>query len=350
MKYFIIITLTISVFISCKKDPIPEIVQPAYENGIICMNEGLFQQNNATLSYYSNDSSKVISNVFSTVNGRGLGDTANDMITYFFQGKPYIAIAVDVSSQVEIIDAFTLNSVKQIGIFNGTSAREPRSLKQHNNHLYSINFDGTVTVIDLSNNSITTTLVCGQNPERSEIIDNQLFVTNSGGLNSPDYDNTITVIDLTSNTVTSTFNSDINCSSIVKDADNELYVVSRGNYSDIPPKLLRINSTNKSVSETFNINIGSTTYYNNNLYYFDADNQSIHTLNTSSETIDNTPLIDCSDFQNLYNIQVDSKNELIYLTDANGYVNSSIVRCYDLNGNFQYEFTSGLNTGKLLFN
>ena len=90
-------------------------------------------------------------------------------------------------------------------------------------------------------------------------------------------------------------------------------------------------------------------YYNNNIYYYDQSEEGIFTLNTLDETFSSNMLIDCSAFQTFYNIQINSENQLIYLTDANGYVNSSTIRCYNFNGVYQYEFTSGLNTGKLIF-
>jgi len=345
----LLLLLSIAFLVSCKKDPKPEIVNSQFENGILCMNEGLFQQNNATLSYYNLDSNKTDLNQFSIINGRGLGDTANDMIAYSYLGKPYIAIAVDVSSQIEIIDALTLKSIKQIPIFNGTNAREPRSVNYHNNHLYSINFDGTVSKIDLDTHLITSSLICGLNPEKAEIINNKMYVVNSGGLNSPTYDNTITIIDLNSFTIISTFISDINCSSIIKDNQDELYLISRGNYSSIEPKLLRINTSTNTVIQSFNINLTSLAYYNDILYYFDNADQSIHTFNTITETYNANPLIDCSNFQTMYGIHINDLEQLIYLVDANGYTNSSIIRCYSFSGVFQYEFTGGLNTGQLLF-
>lgn len=341
--------LIVFVVISCKKDPIPEVVNSQFKNGILCMNEGLFQQNNATLSYYDLDSNKSILNQFSIVNGRGLGDTANDMIEYSYIGESYIAIAVDVSSQIEIINSTTLKSVKQIPIFNGNSSREPRSVKYYNNYLYSINFDGTVCKIDLSTFTITSTLTCGLNPERAIIINNKMYVVNSGGLNSPDYDNTISVIELSNFTLLTTFDTDINCSSIIKDNQDDIYVVSRGNYSTIQPKLLRINSTNSALEQSYTIDIGTMTYYNDNIYYYDNSDQGIHLFNTLTDNATPSILIDCSGFQNVFGIYIDESKQLIYLVDANGYTNSSIIRCYTLQGVFQYEFTSGLNTGQLLF-
>lgn len=346
-----ILTLLLSIIliVSCKKDPKPEIVNTQYDNGILCMNEGLFQQNNATLSYYDLDSNKTTLNQFSTLNGRGLGDTANDMIEYTYLGNPYIAIAVDVSSQIEIIDAITLKSIKQIPIFNNTNAREPRSVKYHENYLYSINFDGTVCKIDLATHTVTSLVNCGLNPENTELIDNKMYVVNSGGLNYPTYDNTITVIDLNSFSVVSTIETDINCSSIIKDNQNELYTISRGDYSTIQPQLLRINATTNITIQAFNIDLSSMAYYNNTIYYYDNSDQSIHTFNTTSETENSDIVIDCSSFQTFYGLYINELEQLIYLVDANGYTNSSIIRCYTMAGSFKYEFTGGLNTGQLLF-
>jgi YVTN family beta-propeller protein len=271
------------------------------------------------------------------------------MILYYYLNELYIAIAVDVSSQIEIINATSLKSIKQIPLFNGTIARAPRHLEYFNHYLYSINFDGTVSVIDLSTNSIIHTINCGLNPDNSVIVNGKLYVVNSGGLNSPTYDNTISVIDLNSNSILESFETAINCSSIVIDDEQDLYLISRGDYDNIDPKLIRINSTTNTVIETFEIAIGGMTYHHDLLYYYDYEQKGIYTFNTATETFISGQLIDCSSFQNFYGIQIDPDKELIYLVDANNYVTSSTVRSYDLLGNFKSEFYSGLNTGKLLF-
>jgi YVTN family beta-propeller protein len=346
-----IFLITLFGVISCKKNkPLPETTtNSVYKNGILCMNEGLFQQNNATLSFYDLDSNKINTTIFQSINGRGLGDTANEMIEYTYNGISYIAIAVDISSQIEIIEAETFKSVKQIPMFNGTASKEPRSLKFYNDKLYSINYDGTVSVIDLSTYAITTQINCGLNPEYAEIVNGKMYVVNSGGLNYPTYDSTVTVIDLSTNNIETTIETAINCSQIKKDTQGDLYIVSRGNYSNIMPKLQRINSNTNTVEQTFNLGLTEIAYYNNTLFYFDENDNGIHKFNTTNENIENGIFIDCSSFQNIYGIQIDSVNQLIYLTDANGYTNSSIIKCYDLNGNYKYEFNAGLNTGKLIF-
>jgi YVTN family beta-propeller protein len=355
MKYKFKILLLIIVLgvISCHKDkPKPNesstTAETVYSNGILCMNEGLFQQNNANLTFYSLDSNKAISHVFQAINGRGLGDTANDMIEYTYNGKKYIAIAVDISSQIEIIDGETFKSVKQIPMFNGTASREPRALQFYNNKLYSINFDGTVSVIDLSTYSVTQNITCGLNPDNAVVINNKMYVVNSGGLNYPVYDSTLSVIDLSNNLVVDTITTAINCSQIVTDAEGDIYVISRGNYSNIQPKLQRISSTTNLVVEDFNFPTYEMTYYNNKIYYYNDSDNKIYTFNTQTESIEGV-LIDCSNYQNVYGIQIDENKQLIYVNDANGYTNSSTVRCYGMNGVFKYEFNTDLNTGKLVF-
>ncbi|HIP37020.1 MAG TPA: hypothetical protein EYG85_09205 [Crocinitomix sp.] len=349
MKSIFIIIVLFLTFTACKKDkPQPSTTESTYTNGVLCMNEGLFQQNNASLSYYSLDSNKVISHIFQKINGRGLGDTANDMIEYTYNGKRYIAIAVDISSQVEILTYENLKSVKQIPVFNGNMAREPRALQFYNDKLYSINFDGTVSVIDLTTYSIIQNISCGVNPDNAVIINNLMYIVNSGGLNYPVYDSTISVLNLNTLLVTDTVITAINCSQIVADAQNEIYVLSRGNYSNILPKLQRIDPITNQVIQEFNIETYEMTYFNDKIYYFNDADSKIYTFNTTTESVEG-PLIDCSNYQNIYGIQIDEINQLIYTNDANGYVNSSTIRCYDMNGSFKYEFDTDLNTGKLIF-
>ena len=348
MKYLIFISLYLIILSSCKKKVEPENVMICdLSNGIICMNEGLFQQNNASLSYYSVDNGTISQSVFSSINGRGLGDTANDMIYYVFNGTAYYAIAVDVSSQIEIIEASTLQSVKQVPLFQDSQPHSPRALNYYNGELFSINFDGTVSVISLIDYSVSQTISVGLNPDQAEIVGQKLYCVNSGGLNAPKYDTTISIINLDTKTVESTINTAINCSAIVKDENADLYLISRGNYIDIDPKLIRLKDN--EVVQTFSIDIGSMAYYNHSIYYYDQTNKAIFKLNTITEELDPLLLIDCSHFNDFYGIYIQEKNGDIFLVDANGYVNSSKVSCFTNNGQYKYQFNAGLNTGELAF-
>ncbi|MBD3636066.1 MAG: hypothetical protein HUJ25_01895 [Crocinitomicaceae bacterium] len=347
MKYLTLI-VTVIALVSCKKDPPVEPTPGKYEAGIIILNEGLFQQNNSSMTFYSFNEHQEYQQVFYKENNRGLGDTANDMVLYDSGDSTYLVVAVDVSSQIEIIDAASLKSVKQIPVFNGSIAREPRRLQIAGSNIYSCNYDGSVSVISMTTKSIINTITVGANPDGMALVGTNLYVTNSGGLNSPVYDTTISVIDLTTATVTTQIGTRINCAATLADNEGDLYVISNGNYTSVSPALLRIDTQTNLVVDSVAISIGSWAFYDDWIYYYDSDLQGVYRYHTLTETFENDKIIDCNGYQTMYKLFVN--NSGIYTADANGYVNSSTIRCYNLAGGYQYEFTAGLNATKFIFN
>ncbi|MDX1349603.1 MAG: hypothetical protein R3279_05115 [Putridiphycobacter sp.] len=347
MKTLFYVTLVIAV-VSCQKPSLTSDLPSHYVNGIMILNEGLFQQNNASLAFYDLTDRQMHHAVFSTVNGRGLGDTANDMISFTFDGKFYYAIAVNVSSQIEILDGLSLKSIGQIGLFKDGIGRQPRSLQYANGKLYSINFDGSISVIDINTLSEIMNIPIGQNSESSIIYQNHLFAVNTGGLNFPNYDSTISVIDIETNSIITEFTAGLNGGQIIVDGDGEGYMIARGNYSNVQSQLVRIDLKNYKVIETYYLNISTMTYHNGIIYYYDDERNAILTFNTATESIDNTPLLNCETFKNVYKIIICEQPQLMYIIDANGYVNSSIIRIYNLNGDFQTEMIAGLNANTIL--
>lgn len=343
------LTILLVILIGCKKPNTTANIPTEFTNGLFTLNEGLFQQNNSSISFYSYESKTWISQLFLEINGRGLGDTANDMISFLYKGQLFYAIVVNVSSQVEIINGLTLKSIAQIGLFNNGVGRSPRTIQFYNNQLYTVNFDGTVSVIDLDTFSEILNIKVGKNPESSLIFQDQLFVVNTGGLNFPNYDSTISVIDLQNNTVSSTFTGGLNGSQVIIDQSNEGYMISRGNYSDIKPKLQRIDLKNYNLMDSYQLNIITMAYANNTIYYYDDLANGIFKFNTENEQKDPEVFINCDAFENVYKIVINNNQQLIYVVDANGYVNSSIIRIYDFKGAYQREIISGLNTNTLTF-
>ncbi|UKN03549.1 hypothetical protein K6119_08480 [Paracrocinitomix mangrovi] len=338
MKKLIFTTLSATMLLSCKKDE-PVVIKGDYDNGILVMNEGLYQQNNASISFFDYETHQVTQQVFYTQNGRGLGDLANDWEYYTIGDSAYFIIAVDLSSQLEIVNARTMKSVKQIPVFDGTVAREPRIVKVQNDKAYSINYDGTVSVVDLKSNTITNTISVGANPDGAAIVGNYLYTANSGGLNWPDYDSTISVVNLTTETEEMQFYGRTNCSSMITDSQGDIYVLSNGNYGSIAPAMLRIDTQTNSVSEEWDFSISSWAKYGEMIYFHDANLNGIYRFNTLTETFDSNPLIDCSSYTNMYSIHVG--DNIIVTTDAEGWTTSSTVRVYDGAGIYKYSFTGG---------
>ena len=343
------IPLVLIGLIACKKDPPPDNTG-AYDSGMIVLNEGLFQQNNASLSFYSPTENKSYQQVFLAENQRGLGDTANDFEKYTLNGKEYIIIAVDVSSQIEIVDANTLVSVAQIPVFNGAIGREPRRVKVYSDKAFTCNYDGTVSVLDLNTNTIVQTIMVGDNPDGLTTIGNKLYVSNSGGLNYPVYDSTITIINMDDNSIIGTIETRINSSQMLVDNQGDIYLLSTGNYSDIQPALLRIDSQSNQVVQTFNLPITAMAMNGDWLYYYQSTDKSIRRINTLDETLEATVFIDCSTYETFYKMIIDAETGNIYGVDAKGYVNSSVISAYNSAGLYQYEFTAGINANDIIFN
>ena len=134
---FVIIT-------SCKKHKPEPTSSVGYSNGLVVLCEGLFQQNNSTISWVSLSDHSVSNQTFYAVNNRYLGDTGNDLLQYGTK----IYAAVNVSSTVEVLDATTLKSVAQIQMESSGIAKQPRFLEAYGGKVFTSCFDGYVDVID----------------------------------------------------------------------------------------------------------------------------------------------------------------------------------------------------------
>jgi len=351
-KYTVFLVLIV-LFVSCKKNnpPLPpQSPEGKYVHGLLALNEGLFQQNNSSISFYSFFDQKTYTQSFFVENQRGLGDTANDFEKYTLNGKTYIIIVVDVSSQLEIVDAKTLKSIAQIPIFNGSTAREPRRVLVYQTKAFVCNFDGTVSVVDLTNNTLIDNITVGANPDGLAAIGNKLYVANSGGLHFPVYDSTITVINMDNHTVETTFKTRINSSKMIVDTQNNIYLLSAGNYGSIAPALLRINTTDNTVAEIFNYPITAMTKVNDWIYFYNSSEKSIFRLHTITEEIDSAPVINCSGYETFFGLQYEPELNRIFCFDAKGYVSSSTIHCYLPSGEWQYDFKAELNAKKIIYN
>ena len=348
MKYNLILIVAL-LFFSCKKDDSnPDEVSPnsVFKTGILVLNEGLFQQNNSSLSWVDLSSNEVTEQVFLNLNNRPLGDTGNDMGIY--GGKIYII--VNSSSTIEVLDKNTLKSVKQISMqFNG-QGQQPRYIAFNTDKAYISSYDGYVNVLDTASLTIEDRIQVGENPEGVTISNGKLFVANSGGLSYPDVDSTVFKIDLISNEVIDTFIVGNNPGAVIADDQGDIYVVKRGDYSsNDPSELIRI--SNSGVITNTGINSSSLYKKGNHLYisYYNYDNGEGQVLiyDMSNESIISSNLIDGSQVETLYGA-IPTNNGSVYALDAMNFTNSGYVRKFNSSGYLIESFHVGLNPTKVL--
>lgn len=344
-------------FISC--DDMEDKLKPANTGlsneptQLYILSEGLFNMNNSTLALYNLTTQTLVPDFFLATNKRGLGDTANDMGMYGSK----IYVVVNVSSQVEVLDAITGKSLKRIAMFDSKGvAREPRFVDFYNGKAYVCSFDGSVVKIDTASLQIEATVQCGKNPDGICVAINKIYVSNSGGLNFPNYDNTVSVVDLTTFTELKKITVGVNPGKILADSEGDVYVISRGDYGANPTKLQRINSSTDVLVESFNdiqalnFSIRNDTAY---IYNFDYGTQTsqIKVFDCKTEQLISENFItDDTKLITPFGIDIYPANGDIYITDSKSYTVWGDVLCFDRAGKLKFKLRDiGLNPKKILF-
>jgi len=347
MNYRLYIIFIIILTVACKKeDPPVNEEKDHFSNGLLVLNEGLFQQNNASLSWIDLSSEAITTQVFFKQNERPLGDTGNDMAIY--GGKLYIV--VNASSTLEVLNARTLKSIKQIPLQYNGQGQQPRHLAFHQNKAYVSSYDGFVNIIDTSTLSIKNRIAVGENPEGIAIVGDQLYVANSGGLSYPDVDSTVYAIDLISETVKDTFVVGKNPGDVVSDKEDDIYVVKRGDYGDSDPsELVRISAAgtimNLGIDASFITKKKDVMYISH--YNYDSGEGTVTTFDLLNEAIISSDHINGAQVETLYGVHP-SSSEVLYIYDAMNFTNTGYIRKFNDNGNLIQSYHVGLNPTKLI--
>lgn len=348
MRLSSLFVLSLLLF-ACDKDDNQPTVTETLDNGILVLCEGLFQQNNSSLSWIDLSNEAVNTDFFTSQNGRFLGDTGNDMKVYGSK----IYIIVNNSNTVEVINKKDGKSIKQISMTNGVSAKQPRSIAFYNGKAFVTCYDGFVDVIDTTNLTISQRIPVGSNPEGLAISNGKLFVSNSGGLNYPAVDSTVSIIDLANYTELDRIVVGKNPGAVQVDSEGDVYVIARGNYGTIPSRMVRINSQTNAVEQTFTFDASGMAlmqdYFLISFYNYSTQTSKIRLFNTLSETLENNNFISTSGLTTLYGIQYNPVSDKIYCLDAMNYTNSGYVRQYTSAGVFEKSYHVGLNPSKLVF-
>jgi len=336
--------------------------------GMYILCEGLFNMNNSSLSYYDftkgamssfqdadkSGSDKTSYDFFKMKNGRKLGDTANDLQCY--GSKLYCA--VNVSSQIEIINATTGVSVKQIPLSNEQGvAREPRYLAFYKDKAYVCNYDGTVARIDTTTLEVDGVVKVGRNPDGICVANGKLYVANSGGLDETNLDNTVSVIDIPTFTETKKITVRKNLGAIHADQAGNVYVVSREAYNyttgDYDCKLHRIDSETDEVIKTYDLSVVNFTIYGHlaYMYSYNSNNEAIQVMDTrTGEIIDDNFIKDGTQITKTYNINVNPENGDVYICDAQNYVINGTIVCFTKEGVHRFTIDAkGINPNSIVF-
>lgn len=329
---------------SCDPNPTPPPTPPvnAGAEGMYILNEGLFQMNNCSLSYYDFQTNAFTPDIFLQVNNRGLGDTGNDLQRY--GDKMYCVI--NNSHRVEIIDFYTAKSIKVINL----AGKSPRRVVFNEGKAFVSCYDGDIVRIDTNTMEIDATFHSGNNPEGMCVCNGKLYVANSGGLNFPNYDNTVSVFDLGSLTKINTI--EVGSNPFKMSCDGQyVYVCSRGDYSAQSSELAQIDASTDQIRQRWP-SIQNFAIYEGKAYVYDVQYKaanSIRVIDLNNPTDSKTFITDGTSIQMPYCITVNPFNGDVYITDAYNFAVTGDVYCFDNAGKKKFSFSAGINPNSIIF-
>lgn len=346
---YLLIALIFPFLNSCKDEEKEATIK--LENGVIVLNQGKMNNNNASIMLYNFDNQKT-TDIFPLINKRAMGDGGQSIVKY--GAKIYIAMSG--SSTIEVVNPKTGKSIKSITITDpNNAAGKPRSLTSGNGKIYAVYYSGYAAQIDTTTCSIEKTVKVGSFPDGSTIANNKLYVANTGS----GTEKTVSVINLQTFTEEKKIEVNMNPYGTMK-SDNEgnVYVQSSGNYNDIPAKFQRIDAVTNTVTD-INIPLKGYEIHNDTAYIF------YYETNSAWQAVEGSAKITVYDLKNKkvvteniinpnditktpFGIGIDPTTHDIYLSTSD-YVNMGTVYCFSKTGTKKFSFTAGINPSKFLF-
>ncbi len=248
MKKFLLSALSIVAIgvavVSCSfgdDDPEP-VVDPSL-TGVYILNSGKWGSNNSELTHYNPADGAVSTGVFELANGKKMGDTGNDMILY--GSKLYIAMNGSAVVFVTDLKGKILGEVVAKG---ENSNYSPRQMTAAAGKVYVTYAEGYLGVIDTTDFAIKTVPV-GPYPEGVAYAGGKLYVAITDGNNYPNYENKVQILDPSTLVVKKEIEVSYNPQTFHLVGNNQMYLVSWGNYADIPAKLQKIDISTDKVTD-----------------------------------------------------------------------------------------------------
>lgn len=303
------------------------------------LNSGEWKSSNSSLTRYDEATGEVRQCFFEQQNRRGLGNLANDIIVY--GSKMYIAVAGE--STIEVTDA-DAKSIKQIAC-----GAQPRYLVASGGNVYVSYHDGHVARLDTATLKVDATIEVGRNPEQLAIVGDKLYVANSGGMDyaTIGYDKTISVVDLSSFKEIKKIDVQINPASVLA-VDNGIYVISLGNYFDIPSVLQYINAEDEVtvVGNMTEMCCNSGVIYGILSQYDEVWNETIAYV--AYDTADgNTETAWIKDGDLAFPYKISSIGDYVCVTSSD-HINDGDLYFYDTDGVFVKKIATGLEPIKVV--
>lgn len=336
IKLLTLLILGSLIFQACEKDDNGDVT--FLEEGVLVINEGNFSQGNASVTYYNSNDNTVHQDLFSSTNGRPLGDVGQSMTISGDNGY----IVVNNSAKIEVVDMTTFESKGTIsGLTSPLFLLVINAAKAYVTDLVT----NQISIIDLNTNTVSGKITTAGETHGLLMADNKVFVTNPGS-------DQVLIIDPVADTVMTKVSVPAGASDITKDANGNLWVLCTGNFQDGQPRHLVQMTTSGQILQTLPINdpdafITDLTVSNDgmSLYYLKSD---VYKLSITDNQVPTTPFITAGD-RSLYSIGIEPGTNNIYVSNAVDFSTKGWALRYDNSGTVVDSFQTGLIPGAFAF-
>lgn len=328
--------------------------------GLYLVNEGNMGSNKCSLDYYDYRTGLYARNFYSERNPnviKELGDVGNDIGIY--GSKLYVV--VNCSHKIEVMDAHSGVRIGQIDIPNCRYIHFHRGKAYVSSYVGPVLIDpdapkGAVFEVDTTSLAVTRKVSVGYQPEEMEIVDDYMYVANSGGYRAPDYDNTVSVIQMIDFKQVQLIPVGINLHRVKKDRYKKLWVTSRGDYQSRPSRLYVLEKkagyNQMVVTDTIPVACSNMAIHGDSLYYYATEWNNYTGSNTISygiidirtkETVSTNFITDGTEKEITipYGIAIHPETGDIFVTDAKNYVSSGTLYCFTKEGRRKWSVRTG---------
>lgn len=351
MKKFICYILSIFLLATaCTKldndtpDPIPS---GQLGNGFYVLNQGNFTSGNSSLSFFSEDSAKMVNNVFYKLNNAPLGDVAQSIT--FWRDDAFIV--VNNSAYIYVIDAKT-------GLFKRKLAelQSPRFIQiidAEKAYISDFQLKGLMVFNPMTMQPLGV-IETGKTTEAMAMVDYEVFATNWSSYNQTGNNNTIQVIDANLDKLVDSIVVAKEPNSIVVDKNKKLWVLCSGGFlNEEIPALIRIDPASRAIEKRFNfpelesspeqLRINKS---GDQLYFLNED---VYSMHIDEEHLPLQPKLNASG-RNFFTLAVHPEDQTIIVTDAGNYVQNGWVFRFASDGMLLDSVQAGIIPGFIGFN
>jgi len=341
-KFLVVLIGLVFMFSSCEKDKL--VINDDFSSGIFVVNQGVFQGGTGTITFRNESNNLLINDLFATKNsGKVLGNIAQSMIK--FDDKYFIA--VNNAAKIQVVNAADFKLIREIAI------DLPRYFATDGTKLYVTSYNndfatGKINEIDTKNLTISASINVSNLPENMLFSSDKLYVTLTSPYGQSSQD--IVVVDTKTNKISKTIVTGDSPSAILKDKNNDIWVLCAGNFAFDPlfntlGSLHRLRDDQKVASYTISNGANGLVIDNNgDRLYFLMDGK------VMAHDITDTAFEDESIYDGFfYGISYEKSSNRIFLADAKDFSSAGEVLFINPETKATGRFATGIVPGFIYF-